>query len=86
MLRARLRALDANGKRSEMPVSCRSTTRCRSLATWSPWGGKCRDILIAFYCTGEIWCLRLSGEMEGGEPISHLYFQPFKYIKRPCYK
>lgn len=29
-----------------MSVFCRSTTRCRSLATWSPWGGKYRDILI----------------------------------------
>lgn len=27
---------------------------------------------------GEIWCLCLSGEMKGGEPVSHLYFQPLK--------
>lgn len=28
-----------DGERSDLSVSCRSTTRCQSLAMWSPWEG-----------------------------------------------
>lgn len=56
----------AQGEAPETSLFCRSTTRCRSLATWSPWGGECWDILVAACSVGGIWGLHSSGEMKGG--------------------
>ncbi|KFV13943.1 hypothetical protein N340_08669, partial [Tauraco erythrolophus] len=68
---ARLRALDADGEWSEMSVFCRSTTRCRSRATWSPWGAAPRASFFS-----------LSGCPPTAEALLYGILQLQKKIKR----